>query len=128
MVTMTAPQPRPTLGQLISQRRRALKLRQEDVGQRVGLSRDGVAKIEQGKTKAPPPETIRRLASVLSLPLSDLTDAIGYRTNPVEDLAEYEALSGRFAELMVEVEDVMRRMRRFMPGGHDSSSDPAGTT
>lgn len=108
--------PRRSLGEIIRQRRNALNITQDDLGRRVNLSRAGIGKIEAGKTKGSSPETIRRIASALALPLSDLTDAMGYRTNPAEDAAEYEALSTRFAQLMIEVEDVMRRMRRFMPG------------
>lgn len=115
---MTAP--RMSLGDLIRERRIALNMTQEDLGRRVNLSRAGIGKIEAGKTKASSPATIRRIAFALSLPLVDLTDAIGYRTNPAEDVAEYEALSTRFAQLMIEVEDVMQRMRRFMPGSHDA--------
>jgi DNA-binding SARP family transcriptional activator/tetratricopeptide (TPR) repeat protein/DNA-binding XRE family transcriptional regulator len=56
-----------TLGDMIVQRRRAAALTQRELASLVGLSVGAVRDIEQGRTRRPHPQSLRRLASALGL-------------------------------------------------------------
>lgn len=51
-------------------RRKELPLSQIELAQRVGLTREGLRKIERGITVEPRPATVRALAQALGLPVS----------------------------------------------------------
>jgi len=60
-----------TLGKKIQRRRKALKLTQEDVAEKVGVSGTYIGYIEQGRY-APSLEVLEKISRALKIPLSDL--------------------------------------------------------
>ena len=60
-----------TLGRRIQKRRKQLKLTQEELAFKVGISRAYMGFIEQGKN-TPSLEKLQKISRVLKLPLKDL--------------------------------------------------------
>lgn len=85
-----------TLAQLIKSRRAALGLTQEDLAERVNMSQRWVSAVETGEVAAPRIDVMRRLASVLGVPIEDLFVAAGIASTPagarkiMEDAPEYD--------------------------------------
>lgn len=57
------------IGKRIQKRRKELKLTQEDVGYKVGISRAYMGYIEQGRS-APSLEVLEKIAKVLKTPIA----------------------------------------------------------
>ena len=65
-VSTSSPQ-RGAFGALLQQQRLAAGLSQEELAERAGVSRRGIADLERGARRAPHPATMRRLAKGLGL-------------------------------------------------------------
>ena len=59
------------LGKIIQRRRKELKLTQEELAEKIGISRVYMGFVEQGRY-APSVEVIEKLARALRVPLSEL--------------------------------------------------------
>jgi len=70
---------RPTqLAGLVRARRARLHLTQQEVAQRVGVSRSEISEIEAGRVRHPRAGVFARLGKVLGLPAAALLAAVGY--------------------------------------------------
>ena len=63
-----------TIGDRLRRARREQGMTQEELAERSGLSRELIAKIEQGRRQSVRLTTLTRLAQALDLPLSELAD------------------------------------------------------
>lgn len=109
------PEPN-ALGRILRERREQLGKTQEEVADAVGVTQESVGKIELGKTRAPRPLTLQRLASFLRLDIADLYLALG-RAN---DHASAQRLAD--ADMDHDDEDplldaIMLDVRRLTPEG-----------
>lgn len=66
------------LGNHLKKRRTELGLTLKEVGRRSDMTDSNVLRIERGDIPQPRPETLKSLANVLGLELSDLFNLIGY--------------------------------------------------
>jgi transcriptional regulator with XRE-family HTH domain len=66
------------LGKTLKERRNALELTIKEVARRSGMTDSNVLRIERGDIPQPRPETLKSLADVLGLALSDLFNLAGY--------------------------------------------------
>lgn len=66
------------LGAMLKKSREALGLSAREVADRSGMADSNVLRLEQGAIANPRPETLKSLADVLDLDLSDLYAAAGY--------------------------------------------------
>jgi transcriptional regulator with XRE-family HTH domain len=64
-----------TIGDRLRRARREQGMTQEDLAERAGLSRELIAKIEQGRRQSVRLTTLTRLAQALDVPLSELADS-----------------------------------------------------
>ena len=83
------------LGQLISYRRNELGLSQEQLADRLNMSRSHIARIEQGRS-APPLKTLINMNNVLNMNLLD-NDLISKDIEGISPL-EYKELSVKIAK------------------------------
>ncbi len=86
------------LGNALKERRTELELTIKEVARRSGMTDSNVLRIERGDIPQPRPETLKSLADVLGLELSDLFNLAGYvqpRTLP--SFSPY--LRSRYADL-----------------------------
>jgi transcriptional regulator with XRE-family HTH domain len=60
------------LGRLIRQRRRELRLTQQELAQRLQVSTPRISDLERGKVRNPRRNTLVNLASALEIPVGDL--------------------------------------------------------
>lgn len=72
------------LGDLVKQRRLALKMTQRQLGKQVGLTHQQIGNIEDGSTKLPGPESLQKLASALQIAEERLLQAVGFLQNRVQ--------------------------------------------
>ncbi|RMB77659.1 XRE family transcriptional regulator [Rhodococcus sp. SBT000017] len=66
------------LGKVLKERRNKLELTIKEVARRSGMTDSNVLRIERGDIPQPRPETLKSLADVLGLELSDLFNLVGY--------------------------------------------------
>jgi transcriptional regulator with XRE-family HTH domain len=105
----------PELGARLADYRERLRISQREAAERVRIGHSYIAKLENGNGR-PAPHILERLADLYEAPYDELAVLAGYqRARP--DITEYDALSTRFAQVMMEAEDLVRRMRRFFPEG-----------
>ena len=70
---------RPTrLAGLVRARRERLHLTQQELAQRIGVSRSEISEIEAGRIQHPRPGVFARLGKVLGVPGAALLAAVGY--------------------------------------------------
>lgn len=77
------------IGARIKEKRRSMGMSQEVLGDRAGIHRVTVTRIERGVT-VPDLETVRRIAAVLGVATSELTDQTETDVSPSEVLARLE--------------------------------------
>lgn len=70
--------PTPTLAGLVRARRERLRLTQEQLAERVGVSRSEISEIEAGRVHHPRAGVFAGLASALGVPAAALLAAVGY--------------------------------------------------
>lgn len=75
------------LGRRILLSRKDLSLNQEELGQKAGISRGHIAKIERGEVKNPTLEIIYRLADALGVSRAYL---LGFTDDPLHEIEEPE--------------------------------------
>lgn len=86
------------LGETLKQRRNKLELTIKEVARRSQMTDSNVLRIERGDIPQPRPETLKSLADVLGLDLSDLFNIIGYvQPKTLPSLAPY--LRSKYADL-----------------------------
>jgi len=80
-----------SFGSLLRQRRLAAGLSQDELAQRTGLSRRGLADLERGARNYPHGDTVRRIAEALGLSPADTAELIasGQRTEPSPSIGRY---------------------------------------
>ena len=95
-----------TYGQIIRQRGRELKMSQEELGARVGIQKSGIAKHENGRIVALPPEMAEKLAQALDISvhlllgtLATTLRRLGYTPETAED-GSVVLLDGSGTELL----------------------------
>lgn len=66
------------LGKALRERRNELELTIKEVARRSGMTDSNVLRIERGDIPQPRPETLKSLADVLGIELSDLFSLAGY--------------------------------------------------
>lgn len=63
-----------TLGERVRRVREQRKLTQQQLGEKVGVSKKAISKIERGETKSPTPHHLRKLASALGVDYNWILD------------------------------------------------------
>lgn len=84
------PRSTPQLGQLVRARRSALHLTQQQLAQRVGVSRSEISEIEAGRVRHPRAGIFARLGRVLGLPATVLLAAVGYAASEAAGIPPIE--------------------------------------
>lgn len=112
----------PPLGQLIGARRAGLRLRREDLANRLGVTPGTIAAWELGY-RTPRPSRLRSLASTLSLSVEELELALARKGRPVCALGQLIQLRQR--HLGLNLADLARRaeldaatLSRWIHGHH----------
>lgn len=108
------------LADVVRDRRLDLRLTQEQLGERVGVTKQQISNIEQGKTDLPSPAVLGRLARELHLAEFDLLRAAGYlqrATGATLSQAELEAEWRRIQALPFE--ERMRELKRLSPATYE---------
>jgi len=93
------------LGSLVRERRRELKLTQDALAERSGISQTHISQIEMGKTQRPELETLQALATALDVPVDELRVASGW----VEKI-----------EVVIATDAIEIQVRGEIPGNVDS--------
>ncbi len=68
---------RQVIGELVKQRRQALRLTQVQLGERTGLTQDYISKLERGTIDMPQRGTLQVLGRTLDIPMADFFRAAG---------------------------------------------------
>ncbi len=76
------------LAQLVRARREAMHLTQEQLAERVGVSRSEISEIEAGRVRHPRTPVFTRLGRTLGLPASALLAAVGYAASEMAGVPE----------------------------------------
>jgi predicted ATPase/class 3 adenylate cyclase/ribosome-binding protein aMBF1 (putative translation factor) len=116
-----------SFGAILRQRRLAAGLSQDELAQRSGLSRRGLADLERGARNYPHGDTVRRIAEALGLSQSDTAALIasGQRSEPSTSISRYSlpaepvAMVGRDHEIS-ELQLILKSARLVTlagPGG-----------
>jgi transcriptional regulator with XRE-family HTH domain len=106
----------PSLAHVVRARREGLHLTQQQVAERVGVSRSEISEIEAGRVKHPRAGVFDRLGKVLGLPAAVLFAAVGYAAGeaagvgPIE-LEESDELLV-LASLLAQMSEPERRWMR----------------
>jgi transcriptional regulator with XRE-family HTH domain len=84
-----------TFGSLLRQNRSQLKLTQAELGQKLGMTKSAVCKMESG-VKRPTPKTIEQLALIFGMDAIELYAAAGYPPagRSVDDVKRWVELMG----------------------------------
>lgn len=80
---------RNALARLLIEGRERQGLKQRELAERSGVSRDEIGRIESGKIGLPGPEILKALSRVTGVPVADFVRAAGY---PIETAAEAETM------------------------------------
>lgn len=138
---MTAPdpskpaQPRITLPELVSAKRRQMRLSQYRMAKLLGIMPSTLLRIENGDIAQPTPIVLTKIAKFLDIPLADLFAASGY-VSPTDLPSVRPYFRARYSELP---ESAIRDVERYVeslarehgvnlngPGpGEDESDEPA---
>lgn len=66
------------LGEFIERRRKVIGLKQYQVAERAGMSRQHLNNYVNGKNAIPPPDVLARIAAALEVTEAELLHAVGY--------------------------------------------------
>ncbi|HEV8228487.1 MAG TPA: helix-turn-helix transcriptional regulator [Candidatus Limnocylindria bacterium] len=121
----------PPLGLLVRTNRERLRLTQQQLAERVGVSRSAISELEAGRIEQPRAAVFARLGKALGLPAAALLAAAGYPASEVVmeiEADELALLAASLAQLagserdwlkarLVELREllVLRRSRRRAP-------------
>ncbi len=77
-----------TIGEIIKERRTALKLSQRELGKLVGVSHTYVYNLENGKNDIPSPDVMAAFAQALRVAEETLLQSVGYLKNRISETAQ----------------------------------------
>lgn len=113
-----------TIGEVIKERREALRMTQRQLGSLVGVTHQHIGAIERGHVSMPGPELMGKLADALQVAEENLLHAAGYLQNrAIEAKEKYaptpigpEATWAEIVEVFDGDEDAARRFLAKMLG------------
>jgi transcriptional regulator with XRE-family HTH domain len=108
------------LADVVRDRRNELRLTQDQLGEMVGVTKQQISNIEQGKTELPSPAVMARLARALQVAEFDLLRSVGYLQRsggPTLTQAQLESEWRRIQALPFE--ERMRELKRLSPATYE---------
>lgn len=93
-----------TLGTLIRDRRKQARLKQIELAERLGVTRETVSALENGRIDQPTVETINKLASILPVSTVEIVKAMGIVLDE----------QTRFTSVVIGIENRVARLQEEM--------------
>lgn len=106
---------RPDFAALVVRARRGRELSQQDVADRIGMSRSWIAAVETGQQARPDPEALERLASLLGIDRAQLPERPSYVRPPWQD----------YGQRLVSIDEKLDRILAGLSAGGEFSLDSA---
>jgi len=109
-----------SLGEVLRERREGMKLTQDQVADRVGMSKPYLSNIETSKVKNPPTDRIlKALERVLKFPKGELMKLAHLARTPMDVRTEHEMLEAEVTKLRTALKKLLSSGRRKKSGGID---------
>lgn len=104
---------RPDFAALVVRARRGRELSQQDVADRIGMSRSWIAAVETGQQARPDPEALERLVTLLGIDRDKLPERPSYVRPPWQD----------YGQRLVEIDEKLDRILSGLSAGGEFSVD-----